>query len=296
MLIHRQKLLLALLDAFGGKQTATDFQKYLFLYTTNCENEKSYDFVPYKFGCFSFQASVDKRKLTEKGYLYDSDGWELASDNSGYSHRLKKGEPQKIEQFVENFRSLKGKKLIRHVYTEYPYYAINSQIAKATLSTDEYNLVKSSKPVKRRTRLLATIGYEGGSIENYLNRLIVNDIRLLVDVRKNPISRKYGFSKNTLIRLSASVGVDYIHIPELGIESSDRKNLLSQDDYERIFRTYELTVLKEQDAALRKLLTAHKNSKRIALTCFEKEHSQCHRSRVVNKLLEFDKSLEVTHL
>lgn len=296
MLIHRQKILLALLDAFGGKQTATDFQKYLFLYTTNCEKEKSYDFVPYKFGCFSFQAAVDKRRLIEKGHLNDSDSWEIVKSDISYSHQLKKGEPQKIERFVNNFKSIKGKKLIHHVYTEYPYFAIHSQIAEVTLSADELSLVKNSKPTKRRTRLLATIGYEGGSIENYLNRLIINDIRLLVDVRKNPISRKYGFSKNTLARLSASVGVDYIHIPELGIESSDRKNLATQSDYERIFKTYELTVLKEQGAALRELLALHKSNRRIALTCFEKEHSQCHRSRVVNKLLELDRALEVTHL
>ena len=81
MLIYRQKLLLALLDVFGGKQAATDFQKYLFLYTTTCERDKSYDFVPYKFGCYSFQASVDKLKLVEKGYLKDVDGWELAKDD-----------------------------------------------------------------------------------------------------------------------------------------------------------------------------------------------------------------------
>jgi len=95
MLIYRQKVLLALLDAFGGKEATTDFQKYLFLYTTMCEKDKSYDFVPYKYGCFSFQASVDRLKLVEKGYLKNVDGWELAKDDISYSHTLKKGEPQK---------------------------------------------------------------------------------------------------------------------------------------------------------------------------------------------------------
>ncbi|WP_348602891.1 DUF488 family protein [Bartonella tribocorum] len=40
-----------------------------------------------------------------------------------------------------------------------------------------------------------TIGYEGKSLENYLNCLLENNIKILCDVRKNPISRKYGFSK-----------------------------------------------------------------------------------------------------
>jgi len=296
MLIYRQKLLLALLDAFGGKQTATDFQKYLFLYTTLHEKDKSYEFVPYKFGCYSFQASVDKRKLVEKGYLKSIEGWELEKEGISYSHTLKKMEPENIEHFVGKFKNLKGKRLIRHVYTKYPFYAINSQIAENILTAGEFDSVKNAKPKRRRTMTLATIGYEGGSVENYLNRLLNNDIRLLVDVRKNSISRKYGFSKNTLANLLSRVGIEYVHIPELGIESSDRKKLIEQSDYDRLFKAYERTVLKEQDAALNQLLDLYKSKKRIALTCFEKVHTQCHRSYVANKLLELDMDIKVVHL
>ncbi len=296
MLIYRQKLLLALLDAFNGKQTATDFQKYLFLYTTTCEKDKSYDFVPYKFGCYSFQASVDKVKLVEKGYLKDVDGWELAKDDIGYSHALKKGEPQKLDLFVKKFNSLKGKKLIHHVYTKYPYFAINSQIAETTLNDEEYSSVKNAKPKKRRKSVVVTIGYEGGSVENYLNRLIANDIRVLVDVRKNSISRKYGFSKNTLAKLLARVGIEYVHIPELGIESTDRKNLNNQSDYDRLFNAYEKTVLRDQEEAINRLFSIYDEKKRIALTCFEKEHFQCHRSRLATKLTQLNSELEIQHL
>jgi len=296
MLIYRQKVLLALLDAFGGKEASTDFQKYLFLYTTMCEKDKSYDFVPYKFGCYSFQASIDKLKLVEKGYLKDVDGWELAKDDISYSHTLKKGELQKLELFVKKFQSLKGKKLIHHVYIKYPYFAINSQIAETTLNDEEFSSVKNAKPKKRRKSIVATIGYEGGSVENYLNRLIESDIRVLVDVRKNPISRKYGFSKNTLAKLLSRVGVEYIHIPELGIESTDRKNLNTQNDYDRLFNSYERTVLKDQKEALNQVLDLYEDKKRIALTCFEKEHIQCHRSRIANKLMDINGGLEVQHL
>jgi hypothetical protein len=296
MLIYRQKLLLSLLEAFGGKQASTDFQKYLFLYTFTCEKEKSYDFVPYKFGCYSFQASVDKLKLVEKGYLKDLDGWELAKDDISYSHALKKGEPKKLELFAKKFKSLKGKKLIHYVYTKYPYFAINSQIAETTLNDEEFTTVKNAKPTKRRKSVVATIGYEGGSVENYLNRLIENDIRILVDVRKNPISRKYGFSKNTLAKLLSQVGIEYIHIPELGIESTDRKSLNSQSDYDRLFNTYENSVLQEQTEALQQVLDIFSDKRRIALTCFEKEHIQCHRSRVAEKLAEINSDVEVQHL
>ena len=296
MLIYRQKVLLALLDAFGGKEATTDFQKYLFLYTTMYEKDKSYDFVPYKYGCFSFQASVDRLKLVEKGYLKNVDGWELAKDDISYSHTLKKGEPQKLELFANKFQPLKGKKLIRHIYTKYPYFAINSQIAESTLNDEEYSLVKNAKPKKRRKSVVATIGYEGGSVESYLNRLIQSDIRVLVDVRKNPISRKYGFSKNTLSKLLSCVGVEYIHIPELGIESTERKNLNTQSDYDQLFNAYERTVLEDQKPAINQVLNVYEEKKRIALTCFEKEHVQCHRSRLADKLKSINSELEVLHL
>ncbi|WP_200885350.1 DUF488 family protein [Jejuia pallidilutea] len=45
---------------------------------------------------------------------------------------------------------------------------------------------------------LFTIGYEGISLEHYLNKLIRNNIKLLCDVRKNALSMKYGFSKSQL--------------------------------------------------------------------------------------------------
>jgi len=68
MIFKRQKILLALLEYFGGSLHSTDLQKYLFLFT-RLQEEKSYHFVPYKFGCFSFQAYDDRRKLISKGIL-----------------------------------------------------------------------------------------------------------------------------------------------------------------------------------------------------------------------------------
>ncbi len=66
MLFQRQRLLLTLLDAVDEPVGHTDFQKLLFLYTRDCEGMPSYDFVPYKFGAFSFTSYADKRKLIAK--------------------------------------------------------------------------------------------------------------------------------------------------------------------------------------------------------------------------------------
>ena len=77
MIFERQRVLLTLLDALGGQSAPVDFQKLLFLYTRRQE-EPSYEFVPYRFGCFSFSSYADKRKLIELGLLVDDEArWEL---------------------------------------------------------------------------------------------------------------------------------------------------------------------------------------------------------------------------
>ncbi len=68
MLYYRRKILLALLEVFEGQLTAKSLQKYLFLFTRS-QNEKSFDFVPYRYGCFSFQANQDISTMAKYGYL-----------------------------------------------------------------------------------------------------------------------------------------------------------------------------------------------------------------------------------
>ena len=284
MLYHRQKTLLALLEALGGNQLATDFQKYLFIFSELYESDKSYDFVPYKYGCYSFQASADKKKLIEKGYLLDETAWVLAKPNFNYSSALSKNKTEKISVFVNQFSKLRGKQLITHVYKTYPYYATKSEIAADHLNSQELKKIHSARPKESNTPIFATIGYEGGSIEAYLNILIKTQIRVLVDVRKNPISRKYGFSKNILSSLLGKVGIQYMHMPELGIASADRKTLNTQRDYDRLFDRYEKSVLKHQANAIKNLYEVYRENKHIAITCFEKSHCQCHRSRVATAI------------
>ena len=280
VLFNRQKLLLALLESLGGDAGATDFQKHLFLFTRLYERERSFEFVPYRFGCYSFQAAADKRKLISQGRLLDKPNWRLADPTLSYWRILSKHEQNGLNAYVEQHGELTGKRLIRHVYTNYPYFATRSEIAKKYLSDAEFEQIVAARPKKRRKSVFFTIGYEGQSIESYLNRLIENDVRLLVDVRKNPLSRKYGFSKGVLSSLCDAFGITYCHFSSLGIPSEQRQNLDAQDDYERLFEQYERDVLAEESDSIQQLVELVAEYKRLAITCFEREHTQCHRDRV----------------
>lgn len=294
---RRQQVLLGLLESLGGQVCSTDFQKYLFLYTRLCESRRSYEFVPYLYGCYSFQSSADKFKLIDEGYLEDADDWSLRGGRKSHLKQLDTGDRKKIEIFVSRYGKLRGRSLIKHVYREYPYYATKSRIAEEVLSDEELVKVKDARPLRRKKRLFATIGYEGLQVEEYINKLLKEDVRLLVDVRKNPLSRKYGFSKNKLSDLLAKVGIEYEHIPELGIVSDKRKSLKTMKDYESLFEEYERTTLLNQTDAVARLSKLYEERRRIAITCFEECHTMCHRHKVAEAVkVHNNEKFEVIHL
>ena len=297
MINKRQKILLALLEELGGKLPNTDMQKYLFL-VSRCQGKgnRSYHFIPYKYGCFSFSSYSDKRKLIEEKILKDSENWELSVDQSGFYLMLPNEDKSAIKKIKENFGHLSGKKLIRHIYLKYPYYAINSEILGDVLNESEIIQVKACIP-KNEISAIYTIGYEEKTLEEYINQLIKEDIKILVDVRENPVSRKYGFSKKTLQKAIEEVGIEYRHLPELGIPREKRVNLHDKDDYNQLFDMYEKEVLRNRRDLLEMIYNLVLGHDRIALTCFEKSSEYCHRTRLAEGIVScFSQDLSVIHL
>lgn len=279
MINYRQKTLLGLLKTFKGRLPRRDFQKYLFLFTQEFENQPSFEFVPYKYGCFSFQSYADKRRLIEIGALVDEEDWHLDKKfNNGYVF-----DDKAFDRFHRKYSALKGDALVQDVYRRYPYYAIKSEIVPRLMDEDEIAAITSAHP-KTAKPCFFTIGYEGSSFEGYLNRLIKNNVKTLVDVRRNPLSRKYGFSKKTLSETVEKLDIAYIHIPQLGISSDQRQELNTQADYDRLFASYEKNELKKNKAALDQLFEIVKDRKRVAITCFEAHVCMCHRGRVAKAL------------
>ena len=190
----------------------------------------------------------------------------------------------KLKETKQRFEHFTQTELIRFTYQKYPYYAINSSIAQDLLTVTELKIVEQQR-VNKSEQQLFSIGYEGISLETYINKLIQNDVHVLCDVRKNAFSQKYGFSKNQLQKACEGVGIQYVHIPELGIESDKRQTLNSQKDYDILFEQYEHTTLKEKKEYIFKIKQIIETEKRVALTCFEKDPVQCHRTRIIKVLM-----------
>ncbi|MBB3060504.1 DUF488 family protein [Microbulbifer rhizosphaerae] len=293
---YRHKVLLALLQAFGGRLSNIDLQKYLFLFTEQCQRDKSYEFVPYRYGCFSFQSYADRSKLAELGAISaDLERWELAP-RANYLAMLTDSDREKMKRFQDKYAGLSGDALVREMYARYPYYAIRSEIAGRLMSKAQLAAIEAERPKQKRACFF-TIGYEGKSFEYYLNQLIRNNVRVLCDVRKNPLSRKYGFSKRVLSATLESLDILYIHMPELGIVSEKRQSLATVTDYQRLFDDYEATTLRDSGEALQRLAEVVKQHKRVAITCFEAEECMCHRGRVAKALQQLpDWKYPIKHL
>lgn len=105
-----------------------------------------------------------------------------------------------------------------------------------------------------------------------------------MDVRNNPQSMKYGFSKNQLIKYCESLDIKYMHFPEVGIRSEQRQELNAQTDYDKLFDTYKKGNLAETKSTQTTILNLLKQYKRIALTCFEANICQCHRKHLAESI------------
>lgn len=288
MRFYREKCLAAFMEQLGHWLPSIQIQKLLFLLCDSQDN-KIYDFMPYKYGCYSMQLSQDLRNLVKDGYLLcEEDGsshkYKISRNDLGLKKLIDEEDYLIINKIIRRYGDLQKNDLIKYTYLNYPFFAINSVMAKELLSENELFKINRHRP-HNEEKTLMTIGYEGLSLENYMVILIKNDVHVLCDVRKNAYSQKFGFSKAQLEKACEGTKIKYIHLPNLGIVTEKRKDLKDQSDYDILFNEYETTTLLEAKDELNYLYKLLQKENRIALTCFEKDPKQCHRSRIAKKLM-----------
>lgn len=293
---YRRKICLSMLQVFGNELDKIQLQKLLFLHSRYNTKGKNYDFVPYKYGAFSFQANADLHTLEKYGITEENPTSWKKIDDTDYLRQINKDDAKIIRDFGIIYRGKSSEDLIELTYKNFPYYAINSNIAHKYLSENELKKIENIKSQDGEI-ILYTIGYEGLSLESYLNKLIRNGVKLLCDVRRNATSMKYGFNRKQLENACAGVGIQYLHIPEVGIDSDKRKELNSQADYDQLFDEYKSTNLSKTKNYQEEILNLLLKNKKIALTCFEADNCQCHRTHLANAISNFPSfKFEIEHL
>ena len=132
-------------------------------------------------------------------------------------------------------------------------------------------------------RRLSTIGYEGKTLDEFLDQLSAASVEQLIDVRAVAASRRPGFSKTALAGALRERGIDYLHLRPLGTPKAGRdaarKGRIAEMRaiYEGQLATPEAGLALEQaDSAARE--------RRAALLCFEADAGHCHRAIIADRL------------
>lgn len=141
---------------------------------------------------------------------------------------------------------------------------------------------------------MATIGYEGATLADFVAALEREGIRRLADVRDIAWSRKRDFCKTPLSAGLEAAGIDYVHLKGLGNPKPGRDAAKSGDlpRYRRIYGAHlESATARADLAALAQLARAAPT----AIMCLEKDPARCHRAMVA-EALEREQGFAIRHL
>jgi uncharacterized protein (DUF488 family) len=130
---------------------------------------------------------------------------------------------------------------------------------------------------------LFTIGYQGQTIDAFIEVLQAHGVMHLIDVRQVPYSRKPDFSKKRLTAHLAAAGIGYTHLADLGTPKHLRDEVKHSNDYAAFFAEMD-KLIAAQPAALDEALALIK-AQGCVLLCFEARAAECHRRSVANALV-----------
>jgi hypothetical protein len=289
-MLRRQRTILRLLSAANAPLSATQFQKLVFLLREETfvrHDGAFYEFLPYKFGAYSFSAQREIEALIAYGYIQTKVS-ALSITNLGKreSSQVDKDTSRAVVAIISKYGKIPLKTLLKDVYGRYPWYASKSELK---------DLVPSDVPKPKIAPIaIYTMGYEERSVDGFLNRLLQVGIRRIIDIRANPVSRKYGFARSSMSGIAGKLGLLYRHCPELGISSAKRRDVETPSEFRQLFKYYEHQILPTQLSAVSELADLVKGLPSV-LVCMEKEAVDCHRSRLAACLAGLT-NLEIVHL
>lgn len=136
-----------------------------------------------------------------------------------------------------------------------------------------------------------TVGYEGWEIEDFTRFLKKNKIKIVIDTRKNPLSRKKGFSKNKLAEQLGIKKIEYLHLRNLGTPTEWRKlEKIGKLTRQKMFQMYVEKILPQVPDDLR-LVEKLAQQKNVALLCYEADACDCHRFFIAKKISKQKKNI-----
>jgi uncharacterized protein (DUF488 family) len=141
-----------------------------------------------------------------------------------------------------------------------------------------------------------TIGHSTRAIDEFISLLKENEIKLLVDVRAWPGSKRYPqFNKDSLAESLTAHGIRYEHFPELGGKRKSNPNSRNTAWRNASFRGYADYMETEKfQKGIERLLDVAAEAGPTAIMCAEAVWWRCHRSLIADYLKA--RGVEVIHI
>jgi uncharacterized protein (DUF488 family) len=131
---------------------------------------------------------------------------------------------------------------------------------------------------------LFTIGYEQATQAAVVAALVEAGVQVLADIRYLPLSRRPGFSKNSLKAAVEEAGIAYQHFRHLGTPAEGRA-AARRGDHAELARIYAGQLELPEAIAQMAQLRALAEEQRVCLLCYERAALGCHRSLLAEELL-----------
>ncbi|QXJ30331.1 ParB/RepB/Spo0J family partition protein [Saccharolobus shibatae] len=148
-----------------------------------------------------------------------------------------------------------------------------------------------------------TIGYEGRNIEEFIDILKKNEIKVVIDIREQSQFVNPQFNEELLKRILPQNGIKYIHLSELGVPQPIREPYVEGKIPHECFKAYYEYTLEKYGKKLEEVISENRKEGRIALMCVERypvprgnQKHYCHRNFAAEYLLKnnvFDKRIDL---
>ncbi|MEH2501492.1 uncharacterized protein (DUF488 family) [Bradyrhizobium sp. AZCC 1578] len=140
---------------------------------------------------------------------------------------------------------------------------------------------------------IQTFGYEGLTIQAFIEHLKGAGTRIVIDVRANPLSRKHGFSKKAFASYLEKAGIQYMHAPGVGCPKTIRDRYRADGNWSAYTIAF-MKYLKSRGDDVAAIATVSKDAA-ACLVCFEADFERCHR-KFVAEAVAASAGLSVDHL
>jgi len=244
------------------------------------EDEAFYEFVPHKFGPYSFALNQELDALVSQGYIRaqhsgSTIAYAIAPLGTREQNSTEPDAARAVRFICEKYGKLGLKPLLSDVYSRYPWFSSRSELEKL--------IPKDAPRMKVAAPAVYTIGYEARSVDGFFDKLLRVGMRVILDVRANPVSRKFGFAKKSLEAIAGKLGLTYEHWPQLGIPSERRQEAQTPAEFKQLFGYYDRVILPQVGDDVARMAEQIRQAPSV-LVCMERQAPDCHRSRLARVL------------